>query len=303
MAVLFQVIGPRCAYVITDMAARLIYRLLDPLRERCEAQCRAALAKHVPPNDIAGIAERSFVHRTRNLTDLLLAPRWLRPSTFLRFGGLIPATCYAELLAARRRGQPVIFVTAYYGAFDMLPIILGYQGIHPTVVYLPHANTGFDAFRKRVRSQGGCRMMLVDEAASGLGPVLEQGGSVAIVADHHVKERGMPQTFLGIQTHVMRSVGLLAWRYEADVVVAGLKRVEDRFRFEVIVSDVIKHAATVEHEDPVEFITDRYLRALERIVLSDPAQYFWAYARWGEAFAQHAMVGEPRDDGTQSASG
>ena len=289
LGVFFLVIGPRLAYRLTGWGARLLYGLLDPLRERSEAQCRAALGDQVPEEDIPRIAKQSFVNRARNLTDLMLVSRLLRAATFHRYGGRIPQPFLRDQLERQRRSQPTILLTAYYGPFDLLPIFLGYNGIRAAALYLPHGNPGFDAYRRRIRGQSGCEMVPANRAAVRLGEVLSGGGTVAVVADHHAEKRGMPVTFLGLETKALRSVGLLAWRYKADVVVAGIRRLDETFRFEVVVPDVVRHTEWEAHSDPVAFVTMRYLRALEGLVLDDPTQYLWGYARWGEDFARRVV--------------
>ncbi len=293
LAVFFAAIGPRLAYRITGCGSLLLYRLLDPIRIRSEAQCRAALHARVPPEEVPRIAAQAFVNRARNLTDLMLASRLLRAGTWERYGGRIPEPFLGDLLEAQRRRQPTILLTAYYGSFDLLPIFLGYNGIRATVVYLPHSNRGYDAYRRKIRGQSGCEMAPVASAAARLGQVLGEGGMVALVADHHVPDRGMPVTFLGLPTKALRSVGLLAWRYEADVVVAAIRRWNDTFRFGIIVSDVVNHEEVAGHDDPVAFVTQRYLHAFERLILEDPTQYLWAYARWGEEHARQASAAGP----------
>lgn len=290
LAIFFVIIGPRLAYRITGWGALLVYRLLEPFRERSEAQCRAALHAHVAAEAVPAIAARSFVNRARNLTDLMLASRLLRASTYERYGGRIPEPHLSALLEARHRGQPTILLTAYYGSFDLLPVFLGYNGIRAAVVYLPHSNKGFDAYRRRIRGQSGCEMVPVEKGAARLGQVLGSGGTVAIIADHHVERRGMPVTFLGLPTKALRSVGLLAWRYEADVVVAAIRRLDNAFRFRIDVADMVPQHEHSSQGDPVAFITDRYLRAFERLILDDPTQYLWGYARWGEDHARRATA-------------
>jgi len=279
-------IGPKYAYRISGWGAKVIYFLLDPLRVRSEAQCRAALQGKIPEGEITRIAAQSFVNRARNLTDLMLASRLLNPRTYERYGGRIPEPYLGELFEDQRRHQPTILLTAYYGSFDLLPIFLGYNGIRATAVYLPHENKGFDTFRRKVRGRSGCELVPVNHAAARLGQVLSEGGTVALLADHHIEDRGMAVKFLGLDTKVSRSVGLLAWRYEANVVVAVLRRLDESFRFEWVVADIVYHRESAAHADPVEFVTHRYIRAFEQLILDDPTQYLWAYARWGEDHAR-----------------
>ena len=291
LAVYFAVAGPQAAYVITALLARRLYRLLTPFRLRSEVQCRAALGSRIAADDVPRVAEQAFVHRVWNLTDLLLAERLLHPGTYRRYGGNVPEPHLAEMLDAQRRGQPVILVSAYYGPFDLLPVFLGFNGIRTAVVYAPHANPAFDEQRRRIRARSGCELIPVSQALARVPQILADGGSVALIADHHAEGRGLPATYLGLPTKVPRTVGLLAWRYAADVVVAGIRR-RGVFRFEIDVTDVFKRTAWADVADPIAYITERYVRGLERLILGDPAQYLWGYARWGDKLAQQLVAAD-----------
>ncbi len=296
LGVYFALLGPRLAYGLTSTLARCLYRLLPPVRARSEVQCQAALRARLKPENVARVAEQAFVHRVWNLTDLLLADRLLHPGTYQRFGGQVPEPLRSEMLAAQQRGQAAILVSAYYGPFDLLPVFLGYNGIRAAVVYQPHANAPFDRYRHRVRSRSGCELIPLAQAIQRLPRILEGGGTVAIVADHPAERRGLPLTFLGLPTLVRPTVGLLAWRYRADVVVAGIRRIARRFHFQIDVVDVVKHQQWADRSDPVAYITGRYLAGLERLILADPTQYLWAYARWGEEVVRRlAAQAQPTD--------
>jgi lauroyl/myristoyl acyltransferase len=293
LAVFLAIVGPAIAYRITATLARVLYRSIEPIRSRSEAQCRAALARRVPPDDITRIAEQAFVHRVWNLTDLMLADRFLHAGTFHRYGGRLSEEHLAILLGAKRQRHPVILVTAYYGPFDLLPVFLGYNGIRAGVIYKPHPNASFDAYRRRIRGRSGCELIPLQQAAGRVAAILENGGTVAIVADHHAEHRGVPVTFLGLPTMAHRSVGLLAEHYGASMAVAGIRRIAGTFRFEIDVADILHRQDWASAEDPVDYITRRYTDGLERLVLRDPSQYLWSYPRWGEALARQLL--EPRD--------
>ena len=296
LAVLLGVIGPRAAYSILGAMARCVYRLLDPVRLRSESQCRAALGDTYSAADVSRIAERAFVHRAWNLADLMLAGRFLRRSTYQRFGGRIPEPYRDMILTASQRRQPVILVTAYYGPFDLLPLLLGFNGIRAAVVYRPHANPDFDAYRRAVRGRSGCELIPDTQAVERLPRILEQGGTIAILSDHHAARRGIPITFLGLETAASRSVGLLAAHYGATVAVAGIRRLNVAFRFEIVIADPFGPSAWDGEDDPTVYITQRYIRGLEQIVLQDPTQYLWAHARWGTDLARRLTDEAPTVD-------
>lgn len=289
LALILAIIGPSAAYALMSAPARFLYRLADPLRQRCEAQCRAALGNRYAERGRGGavrrIAEQAFVHRVWNLTDLLLAPRYLRANNFGRYGGEFPEPYRSWLQEAQRQRRAVILLTAYYGPYDLLPLFLGYNGIRAAAVYRRHGNAAYDSYRQAVRSGSGCEMIPVEEAVERLPRELENGGTVALLSDHHAERRGIAVNFLGLPTAASPAVGLLAQRYDAIVAVAGIRRLGARFRFEVCVSDYFDAAAWRDADDPVAFITARYVAGLERLVLGDPSQYLWVYARWGSLFA------------------
>jgi len=291
LAAWLGIAGARTAYLFAGTLARALYRLLEPVRLRSEMQCKAALADRIPTEDVPNIARQSFIHRVWNLTDLMLAQRLLHPNTYHRFGGKIPEPYRTQLQDAQNNKQPSILVTGYYGPIDLLPIFLGYNGIQAGVVYRPHENKDFDLYRKRIRGQSGCELIPADRGADRIADILDAGGTVAIVADHHADKRGMPAKFLGLPTMAARSVGLLAWRYNADVVVAGIRRLNNMFHFEISVTAVMKHPEWSKHEDPVKYITEGYLQGLEELILEDPSQYLWGYARWGKEFTSK-LTGE-----------
>jgi Kdo2-lipid IVA lauroyltransferase/acyltransferase len=289
LAVALALVGPEVAHRVTGWLARLLYRSLDPIRTRSEAQCRAALGEEVASDDIPRLAEAAFRHRIWNLVDLMLADRLLHRGTFHRYGGKIPDQYAGTLLEAQRERHPVILVTAYYGPYDLLPVFLGCNGIRAGVIYRPHANAAFDAYRLRIRRRGGCELIPLERAGDRIVRLLEAGGTVAIIADHHAERRGLPVTFLGLPTMALRSVGLLAHHYRAAVAVAGIRRLGQEFQFEIVVSGFLGPNDWASADDPVAHITAYYLKALERIILADPSQYLWSYARWGDNAARRMI--------------
>ncbi len=285
LAVFMAIAGPDIAYRFTETLARVLYRSLPFVQARTEAQCRAALAGHVLDTDIPRLAETSFVHRQWNLTDLLLADRLLHPGTCQGHGGQIPQPFLGMLAGAQHRRQPVILLTAYYGPYDLLPAFLGYNGIRIAAAYRPHLNVRYDQYRNRIRARAGCELIPIQRALDRVPEVLEGGGTVALVADHHTEGHGIPGTFLGLPTVTSRLVGLLAERFGVYVAVAAIRRKGRPFHFEIHVAGLLTPEDWRSADDPVAHVTHWYLRAMEQIVRADPAQYLWSYARWGEETA------------------
>ncbi len=280
LGVYFAALGPRGSYTVSAWLAQRLYRLLPPLRAASEAHCCAGLAGRLDAPVARQVAERAFVHRIWDLVDLLLSGRLLHPGTYARYGGVIPEPHLRDLRAAQGRRQATLLVTAYYGPFDLLPVLLGFNGVRATCVYQRHTNPAYDALRTRLRARGGCELVPLEQAAARVPAVLAAGGTVALVADHPAEKRGLPVRFLGLPATTAKTVGLLAQQFGADVVTAGIRRVGP-FRFAIVVEDVYNYTAWRNEPDPLRAITDRYIAALERLILRDPSQYLWAQPRWG----------------------
>ena len=282
LALFFAIIGPRASYRIGAVLAGVLYRLLEPLQKLSESHISAALGTRLSGPQIARMGKRAFIHRAWSHVDLLIARYRVSTRTFAAVGGRIDEHHLRLIRDAQARSQSLILVTCYYGPFDLLPVFLGYNGVRACVVYKPHANRRFDRFRNKVRQKSGCRVVPIASAIKPITQTLESGGAAALVADHPAEGKGsVPITFLGVPTTAVRSVGLLAWRYKAAVVVAGIRRIDERFRFRLVVADMFGPSDWQEESDPVVYITQRYVRGLERIVLDDPSQYLWGYCRWG----------------------
>lgn len=295
LGVLLGIIGPAAAYRLMAVLARLTYRLADPLRAHSEARCRAALARSHSAGAIRRIAAASFVHRAWNLADLLLARRYLRQSTLSHFGGRLPAEMRRLLTQADARAQPVLLVTCYFGPYDLIPLLLGLNGIRATAIYQPHPNPRYDELRNQVRAAGGCRLVPVADALQQLPTVLAQGGVAALLADH-AAAHGVAVDFLGRSIRVPRTVGLLAERYGAAVVVAGLRRRAHAFRFDFVVTDVFGPSAWRAAPDAVRYITDRYVHGLQTLVRSAPAQYLWLHDPQARVGRRRSTVAGNVDD-------
>lgn len=293
LGVVVRLIGPRAAYGLFALLARIVYRLFEPLRLHCESQCRAALGAQYGDDEVQHVAARSFVHRAWNLADLMLADGRVRADNYASLGGEIPEPYKSHLRAAKEQGRPVILVTAYYGPFDLLPLFLGLNGFPAAAVYRPHRNPSYDTFRNRVRGASGCELVPLESARARVPQVLESGGTVAILADHPAGKRGVEVTFLGVPTLASRAVGMLAEHYAAVVVVAGIRRMARPFRFELIVADLFDENDWANAEDRVAYITRRYLAAQERMIRAAPEQYLWAHTRWGPADAEHVKPPTP----------
>lgn len=280
LTLMLRFLGPRRAYALMASLARRCYDAAEDMRKTSEARCREALGERQPETAIKEISRAAFVHRIWNLADLMLAPRLLRTRTFERYGCVIPEPYRSLLLNAQQHRQPVILVTTYYGPYDLLPVVLGLNGIAATAVYRPHLNRRYDRYRQSVRTCAGCEMLTQSGAAAGISEALASGRTVAILLDPAGERKGIPVSFLGVRSNVPRTVGLLAEHYGAIIVVAVIRRLSQSFQFQLVVSDLFGPSDWCNEPEAIEYSTRRYCAALERLILEVPEQYLWLRTGW-----------------------
>ena len=121
---------------------------------------------------------------------------------------------------------------------------------------------------------------------------LEDGRTVAFIADQDAGPGGPFVPFLGRLASSYRSVAVLAVRFGVPVAAGGAVRRGNGFEYDVVCSDLIEPADWADHPDPVYYVTARYTRAIERLVRRVPEQYVWMYRRWRSRPA-HEAAGEP----------
>ncbi|MDC0274043.1 lysophospholipid acyltransferase family protein, partial [Planctomycetaceae bacterium] len=108
---------------------------------------------------------------------------------------------------------------------------------------------------------------------------------LGLLGDQAAGRKGILVDFFGRPVSTMKSIALLAMQYDAVLMVAYTRRLEDDFingkwsRFEVGMTDLID-PRDYEGTDAIEQITQRYTTALETAIRKSPEQYFWVHRRW-----------------------
>ena len=126
--------------------------------------------------------------------------------------------------------------------------------------------------------------------------MMDKRGNLGLLCDQDAGSRGLFVEFFGKPASNFKSIALLALEYEALISMGYARRMPDDFlnhrwaTFEVGCEEIID-PMMCESSDPVGEITTSYSRALERVILLNPEQYFWLHRRWKS---------EPRKRGNRS---
>jgi len=199
-------------------------------------------------------------------------------------------------------GRPLILITGHCGNWEVLGFTLGLLGFKVHGVYRPLDVKPLDRWVRESRSRRG--LELVDKfGAVQRMPDLIRAGAVAFVADQNAGDRGLFVPYFGRLASTYKSIGLLALKTRAAVVVGSARRLESGVDRDAVrrtrgldylmePEDVIEPEDYESHPDPLFYLTARYRLALERIVRKAPEQYLWMHRMW-KSRPRHEKVDQP----------
>ena len=222
-------------------------------------------------------ARASFEHLTQLAVEVCHTPRAVTLDAWperAKLGSLGPAL---RLLNA---GRPVILVTGHVGNWEVLGYLLATLGYDIDALARPLDNRLINDWLLGIRERRGMRIITKWDAADRMVAVLERGGALAFIADQNAGERGVFVPFLNRLASSYKSIALLAMRMRVPVVCGYAHRVGPGYRFELGCVDTFGPEDWEAADDPMYYITARYVRAIETMVRMRPDQYLWMHRRW-----------------------
>ena len=224
------------------------------------------------------IARRSMQHLFMLGAEILQTQRVIHVDTFARHIELMNFKDTLEMMLRRNRGM--IVLTGHFGNWEILGYVMGTMGFETTSVARKLDNPYINDYVMGMREKHGQRIVDKKGATEEVIKVLEDHGVVGFIADQNAGPKGVFVDFFGRKASTYKSIGLCAMQFDVPVIVGGARRLNDRFKFQFFMQDIIWPEDWKKQDDPLRYITQRYTKALEDVIRTDPAQYLWAHRRW-----------------------
>jgi KDO2-lipid IV(A) lauroyltransferase len=261
-------------------AARLLFRLLPLRRAVVLDNLRRVYGEVVDNEEIVRLAQAHYGHLGRLLLEFLWFP-WLSQRKRL---AMVRVENLDTLLAAHAHGKGVLILTGHFGNFEVATAA--------GLAQFPQAQGRFHFVRRPIRPEWLDRLVTRRFRKAGFGVLPKRGGLDAILDrlgagdlvvfpfDQHASRKdGVLVEFFGHPAGTFRSLAVIALTTGAPVVPASSWREEGgqhvlRFEAQIL---------PVEHPDADEAIrlnTRAYNRALERMIVRRPEQWWWVHRRW-----------------------
>ncbi len=261
---------------VARVLGRLLWRFYGRGRRRALENLRASY----PDKDEAWIrrtARRSFEHIAMLGVDVLLTPRLVRKDNWQRYSTYKHVEQVKWLM---QEGKGLLLVTGHYGNFELLGYVMSLFGFNIYSVARPLDNRFVDRYIRSIRQRQGQKIIDKKGASELMSLARSEGASLGLIADQDAGRKGIFVDFFGRKASTFKSIALLAATLEIPIVAGYCRRRENRFFFEIGVTRIIFPGEWARQEDPLQWITAAYTKAIEDFVREDPTQYWWVHRRW-----------------------
>ena len=273
---LFRVLGLDKASRLGGWIGRNIFPLLPPDRV-----ARANLAAAFPEKsqkerdeirgtmwDNLGRVVGEYAHLGR------FSPKGEDP----RIGYSFPPGMTAESL----KHQPLIFVSAHLGNWEMMPIIAEQMGFDGAAVVRPPNNPYIaDWVARQRRINGPATMIAKHNAARSMLAQLRGGKMLCMLVDQKLRE-GIAVPFFGRDAMTTPAPAALSLKTGAHIVIASNRRLPGA-RFHVTIFPALDFVPSGDDERDTLALTTAITARIEEIVRDDPGQWLWIHNRWPTA--------------------
>jgi KDO2-lipid IV(A) lauroyltransferase len=191
-------------------------------------------------------------------------------------------TRYKELKNKTERG--VIVATGHLGSFEIIAFSAPVLAQPVAFVARDLKPARLNAWIKKVRERTGNYFISRNGAMPRVLKHLNNGTDVGILFDQNVrKEQAVFVPWFGRPAATSRALAVSAIRTKAVVVVASIRYLgDDHYEIEMKECDFesIYSGSQLSQEQKIEAITNEVSAIYQRMIISNPSEWFWFHRRW-----------------------
>ncbi len=183
---------------------------------------------------------------------------------------------------ALNQDKPIIFLTAHYSNWEILPLAIAAKYRPLIGVGRPLNQPNLNKILLEAREQFGIKMVSKFGATKELLKALKQKKIVGLLMDQNLG--GIEVDFFGKKTIQATTIAALAYKFDAIVIPCFIKRVGFE-KYEAKFYEPIR----VDVKDEKEFIkehTQKEAKIIEEVIKEDLSQWLWIHRRWKETYPE-----------------
>ncbi len=193
--------------------------------------------------------------------------------------------------AEHLRSGPAIYISAHYGNWEALPVIVARSGYLFSSFYRAARNARVDALIQALRLTAlrGDVPMFPKGAAGARGAVahLAGGGAIGMLLDQKLND-GIEVPFLGLPAMTAPAAAAFALRYRYPVIPGRIER-EAPARLRLIVEAPLSLPDSGDREADIRTLTGDINARLGAWISANPGAWLWLHRRWAKETIDAAL--------------
>jgi lauroyl/myristoyl acyltransferase len=219
------------------------------------------------------ILKESYITMARTFLDII----WFGRHTKKRLNRYVEIAESAKPAFCKKNQ---IFITAHFGNWELLGLIMAMKGFPLHSIAMPVKNPTVDRLLTRQRQVNGQQIIPREGALRKLLNVLRNDGKAAFLVDQNTPEKqgGIWVKFFGLPVPITPAPAALATKTASEIFIGFCKPLSNG-HYHVYATDRINPNEDGEKET-VQQVTQQVLSIIEREIRSHPGNWLWTYKRW-----------------------
>ena len=192
-----------------------------------------------------------------------------------------PGRGLENYLAAKKRGQGVLYLTAHISVWELLPAAHALYGHPLSFVVRPLDNPFLERWATGLRSRCGNQVLPKTRSLRRVLKILKQGGEVGFLIDQNTHKReGVFVPFLGKVACTAAGLAALALKTSAPVVPGFIYPDGHPGHYSIRFYEPITAVETGDHEQDLAENTARFNAYVEQVIREFPHCWLWGHQRF-----------------------
>jgi KDO2-lipid IV(A) lauroyltransferase len=181
------------------------------------------------------------------------------------------------LLEAINSKKPIIFMTAHFGNWELVPKVIGANYTPMVVLMREFDNKKIGEIFKKSRNSFNISTLNKDASIKGILKALKEGKSLAILIDQHTYQtNAIKVDFFNQRVKFNRSITTLSEKFNAIVVPMFSYQKDGKYFLE------FQKPKSFSKEDTIESFTQWQASTIEEMIKKHPSEYYWFHKRFKE---------------------
>jgi KDO2-lipid IV(A) lauroyltransferase len=185
------------------------------------------------------------------------------------------------LLKAIKEQKNIIFITAHYGNWELLPIALTTRyNLKMSIVGKSLKSPRMQEILRQNREKFGIELIDKKGAVRGMMKALSNKRTLGLLVDHHTTtNEGAVIHFFSKEATQTMSAAMIARKFDAILFPVFIHS-DDFKRYTLTFSPEILPIKTQNAQEDIQMMTQQQADAIEEAIKKKPDEWFWLHRRW-----------------------